>query len=1135
VGLGETLAMARLILTLLGGFRARLEPVTPLALPTRKAQALLAYLALPPGSAHPRDKLASLLWGSTVETTARTSLRQTLYALRKSLRHVDPQPLAVDGETVALDPNAVTVDVREFELRAAEATPSALAEAAALYQGDFLEGLAVQEQPFEDWLLGHRERLLEVALKSLAGLLAHQRAVGSTDSAVQTALRLLELDPLQEPVHRALMQLYVETGRRGSALRQYQFCIATLQRELRAEPEAETKALYHEILRRRGHLMLDQQRQPIPTATAQPGSYQTEFPEPPPAWEPPLVGRQRDLARLMEALDGALAGRGRLVVLIGEAGAGKSRLVSELTANATRRLGRVLVGRCYETERILPFAPWVDALRSGRVVEEREILDTLERGWRDELGRLLPELSSHGKRTASPPDGELAGRSGGDPRYPFEAISELLKRLTRRQPLVVVLEDVHWADEMSVRLLAFLGRRLHEVPLLVVATIREEELADVGLLRQSLDELDENGELMQLSVPSLSRADTVALVQALTPPGLADDLVAHLAQDVWRVSDGNAFVVVEVMHALREGQTVSGTQQLPLPARVRKLVQQRLERLSDRGRRLVAVAAVIGRQFDFALVQRAAQMGERDAAEGVEELVRRRVLRGAGDGLEFSHDHIREVATSELPPPLRVALHRRVAESLEDYLRHDAMCAYGNDLSAHALALGTHYRNGRVWDKAAAFLHMAGRQAAMRSAHHEAVACFEEALSALQRLPASPDIDDRDLDVRIELRQSLYPLGRFADLIRHLREAERIAEKLEDGPRLARVSAYISNHAWITGDLPQALASGQRALALAETLASGGLAVEANFRLGQVHWSLGQYRKAVSLFERCGTAVEPQGAAARYGPSGWPTEFGLAELSLYYIAAPLTELGRFDEALAAAKRALEFATRIDRPFALAGSFAAIGHAHLCRGRLGEAAAALTRGLEVCQRWEFSVHRPWLVAHLGHTYVFAGRTSKGLSLLHEAVDEAERLGNVGGQAWRLAALAEALLLAGCLDEAATRADQALEQSRQRGERGHEAWALRVQAEVAASRTAPACDVARERFHEALALAGALEMRPLEARCHLGLATLHHAEGRREEACAARRHAIEMFQSMGMEFWVTQAQALQLGGGHPARRD
>jgi class 3 adenylate cyclase len=258
--------MARLTLTLLGGFRAHVDPGTPLAFPTRKAQALLAYLAMPAGPAHSRDKLASLLWGNTVETTARTSLRQTLYALRRSLADAGAPPLRVDGDVVSLDPDAVTVDVAEFEQRVADGAPSALADAAALYQGGLLEGLAVQEAAFEDWLLGQRERLHELALGALGRLLAHQRASGATEAAIQTALRLLALDELQEPTHRALMQLYVETGRRSAALRQYQTCLANLRRELRTEPEAETKALYEEILRGRAPAVAvtDSERPPSP-------------------------------------------------------------------------------------------------------------------------------------------------------------------------------------------------------------------------------------------------------------------------------------------------------------------------------------------------------------------------------------------------------------------------------------------------------------------------------------------------------------------------------------------------------------------------------------------------------------------------------------------------------------------------------------------------------------------------------------------------------------------------------------------------------------------------------------------------------------------------------------------------------
>jgi tetratricopeptide (TPR) repeat protein len=164
----------------------------------------------------------------------------------------------------------------------------------------------------------------------------------------------------------------------------------------------------------------------------------------------------------------------------------------------------------------------------------------------------------------------------------------------------------------------------------------------------------------------------------------------------------------------------------------------------------------------------------------------------------------------------------------------------------------------------------------------------------------------------------------------------------------------------------------------------------------------------------------------------------------------------------------------------------------------------------------------------HTYALAGRASKGSSILQEAVDEAERLGNVSGQASRLASLGEALLLGGRPDEAATKADQALAQSRRRGERGHEAWTLRLQGEAAAAQPGARRGEASERFREALALAAALEMRPLDARCHLGLAALHQAEGRIDEACAARGHAIEMLRSMGMNFWLTQAQGLRIGG-------
>lgn len=217
--------MAALTLTLFGGFQARLGSGQALDLPTKKAQALLAYLALRPGQAHPRDKLAALLWGDSDDARARDSLRHTLAALRKTLPGGTPQILVAEGQSLALNPALVEVDVAAFEQAVATGTPETLEQAAGLYRGDLLEGVSVSEPSFEEWLLAERERLRELALEALAKLLAHQTRADSTERAIQTAVRLLALDPLQEVVQRALMRLYARQGRRAAALRQYQICV----------------------------------------------------------------------------------------------------------------------------------------------------------------------------------------------------------------------------------------------------------------------------------------------------------------------------------------------------------------------------------------------------------------------------------------------------------------------------------------------------------------------------------------------------------------------------------------------------------------------------------------------------------------------------------------------------------------------------------------------------------------------------------------------------------------------------------------------------------------------------------------------------------------------------------------------
>lgn len=461
-------------LRLLGGFDGA-------GLPTRKARALLAYLAVAPGRLHPRDKLATLLWGNRGDEQARDSLRHTLVEVRKLFAPGAPGILT-EGRSVGLDPVAVDVDASAFEQRVAAGTPAALAEAVEIYAGDLLDGFVVGEPAFDEWLATERERLRELALGAFRRLLDDPATEADPECAIATATRLLALDPLQEPVHRALMRLYARQGRRAAALRQYQDCVAHLGRELRVEPQPETQRLYRELLR-------ESAPAPAPAdAVLSPR---------------PLIGRDAELATLRDVLAEAWAGRGRMVILVGDAGVGKSRVLEALGAEWQARGGRVLSGRSYETEQILPFAPWVEAVRSANATALAAVLDGLDVERRAELARLLPELKSPGPERSMAPENSLRL---------FEGLALLLAGLAAREPIALVLEDIHSADDMSLRFLAFLARRL-PAGLIVMASTREEHIGAAPLLARTLEEVRERRDVRELTLTPLARADTAALVR----------------------------------------------------------------------------------------------------------------------------------------------------------------------------------------------------------------------------------------------------------------------------------------------------------------------------------------------------------------------------------------------------------------------------------------------------------------------------------------------------------------------------------------------------------------------------------------------------------------------------------------------
>jgi DNA-binding SARP family transcriptional activator/tetratricopeptide (TPR) repeat protein len=1092
--------MARLALTLLGGFQARLASGPPLALPTKKIQALLAYLALPAGREHARDKLAALLWGELSQGHARNSLRQALFALRQAVAPVRPACLRVEGATIALTPDAVDVDAATFERLVGERTPEALAQAVELYRGDLLDGITLQEPPFEEWLMGERERLRELAVEALAGLLAFQRAAWAADAALQTGLRLIALDPLQESVHRTLMRLYAQLGRRATALRQYQICVGVLRRELGVEPEADTRRLYEEILQRR------RPREPD-GGTAHDLGAPAALPPPPVigAIQAPLIGRAHEMTRLRELLTQARLGRGRLAAVIGEAGVGKTRLAAEIAAEACGEGARVFVGRCYESDQILPFGPWVDAFRGAELTKDAALLAGLHPAWRIELARLLPEVDTTG----------LPARRGSD-LHLFEGVAQVIEQLTARQPLLFILEDLHWADEMSLRLLQFINRRIAAWRALLLTTVRDEELADAPRTGRTFLRLSGEPHTVVVPLAPLSRSETLSLIQSLTRIDRDAAEMACREKQVWAASEGNPFIAVETLRALQEGAVLQDSS-MPLSQRVRDLVADRLERLSERARQLAAVAAVIGRRFDFALLQAASRIDE--AAAGVEELVRRRILHGEGERFDFTHDRIRAIALTQLLLPQRRLLHLRIAEAMETL--------WADRLEPHYLALGIHYREAEVWVKAVAYLRLAGLAAVTSSAYREAAASFAAALAVLEHLPQDREWTQMALDLHLHMREALNALGEIEAMVKHLRHAEALARDLGDQRRLSDSLCNSTKYLIQVGDHRRALESANRALALGETIGDFGVLVVANNYLAQSTWALGDVVQAKRLYSRFVDRFEAAHLHDRFGMTGQP-----AVLYQICLGACQAELGEFREAVDRGERGLKLAQEIDRPFTLSNAYLWLGRIYVLQGTLPRAVCLLERSLDIAQKRQLGGWAHYAPgAALGHALALSGRVADALRLLKGAEEDAMAARTCGRLSLFVTWLGEAHLLGGQFDDAAGAARRALALASRHQERGHEAWAYRLLGEVAANREPPDPADAEHGYREALDLAAQLGMRPLAAHCHVGLGKLYRRTGQRQEAHEYLSTAMTMYREMDMRFWLEKAET-EIGWGRSA---
>ena len=564
-----------------------------------------------------------------------------------------------------------------------------------------------------------------------------------------------------------------------------------------------------------------------------------------------FVGRDAEMDQLRAALDGAWRGHGEVVAVVGEPGVGKSRLFHELTHSDRVAGCRTLQASAVAYGRTTSYLPVIDLLKDYLRIDERDDtrsirakvtghLLTLDEALRDVVPPVLWLLDAlpeqDGLRSLEPPQRR---------QLTLDAVKRLLLRESRVQPLVLVLEDLHWIDAETQALLDSLVESLPAAPLLLLVNYRPEYTH--GWTGKTY--------YRQLRVDPLPPESAEELLQVLVGGGAE---LTPLKRLLIERTQGNPFFLEESVRTLVETGALAGergayrliedAQAIQVPATVQALLAGRIDRLPAEGKRLLQAAAVIGKDVPFVVLQAIAEDGEGDLRRGLAHLQAAEFLYEAHlfPELEYTFKHAltHDVAYASLLQERRLALHLRILEALER--RHAAQP------SEEVEGLARHALGGEAWDKAATYLRQAGRRTMARSSYGAAAGLLREALRALERLPETPDTLAQAIDVRLELRLALIPLGRYHDALAVMREAEGLATRLGDPARLGRVLADISARLRnVAGEHRQAIEVGRRALAIAADSGDRELELEAQYRTGQAYFAIGDYRQALHFLSRC--------------------------------------------------------------------------------------------------------------------------------------------------------------------------------------------------------------------------------------------------------------------------------------------
>ena len=928
----------------------------PIVVDTRKALAIVALVA---AERRPfaRDELAAMFWPEADDEAARGSLRRTLSALRTATGGTG---LAIGRNQVAVDP-ATSIDLEDFERLSTSGSAADLEAAVALARGPFMAGFALRDSPsFDEWQALRAVRFDRTIADVLDRLAAARFAAGDLTGALDAARRRVALDPLDELGQRRLIELLAATGDRGAAIRQYRELVALFDRELGVAPLRETTSLYDAI---RENRIAGNERPAVTTGPPVAPGLASSAAVGRAAGLTPLVGRDGELA----AIDAAwrVAGRnGRVVLVEGEAGIGKTRLGEAAAAAVEAAGGTVLAARGYPGEAAIAYGPIAGLLRAGTARPDAPArLGILDETARIEIGRLVDLPAALRVRgPAAPPGASARVRL-------LDALVEALSSLVAGDvPGLLWVDDLHLADDPSLEALAYLARRLEGRPLLLLLAWRREDLAPIGVA--AADDLARLPWAMRLELPRLDRDAIAAIVRAARPDGgSADALIDAIASD----SEGLPLHVVAALASDDAPRT-------RLPRSVQALMLERLASVGETAGQVLSAAAVIGRSFDLATVRYASGRSEEETVAAMEELVRRGIVRevpeatGPSITYDFIHGRMRDVAYESSSLGRRRLLHRRTAEAL----RLDPSASGRDDRARHALVAAHEQRAGRPAEAAESYLRAADQA--------EAVFANREAIEHLESAIALRPADAADAYSRIgELRSRL---GEYPAAIAALETSAAIA----DPACLPGIEIALGRVHRRRGDLAAAASH------VAAALGTPGLADSVRAR-ALVEASLVALR-AGDLGAAGTAAIDAREVAARVGD---PHLSGVAERLVGLVARSRGELAEAQRAL---ERSVTLARDDPDPTAAVAATTALALTLAASGAIEAALEASAAAIQACRHIGDRHLEAAVENHVADILHDAGRPDESMAHLKRAVGLFAEIGEGDAQPepgiWALAA-------------------------------------------------------------------------------------------------------------------------------------